>query len=610
MTSSTLPDPVPESVPDFQPESVPAAVAAEPSPPPVMPPWVRGAFVVGAIGSALYLVSTAFTGHTERPGWWDTWFYIAVELLPAALIAVRVVRDPRERLAWSAFGVAALCIPIGDAVVSVTAESSGQTPMFTYFCYAGFVVLCFVGLVLTLRRRLPVAPAAVWLDGLITAFGLTAAIGAVIFDPISAQAPKMTDAAAAVAYPLGLLVLLAMLLSMLTVLGRRPSRVWWMMVTAFGVMAAANTVLLPDVAAGTYVRGTPPDALWLGALLLLAAAVWHAGLPAPSKSLASAISLVIPACCLAAAVGVLIVDQFTERPELAVVLAFGTLILGTARLVLAVREAVAAGRHEKVLRTSLQVARDEALAATEAKSEFLAMMSHELRTPMTAVIGMTELLLETDLDAEQRSYAETVDRGGNLLLSVINNVLDFSKISAGRLVLENAPFSLVGAVEGVVHLLTPTARVKGLELACSIGPGCPDRVTGDVTRLSQVLVNLTSNAIKFTDAGAVSITVQRSPSQDDDLSVIATTFAVTDSGIGISRSEQQRLFTPFVQADATVTRKYGGTGLGLVISRDIAAAMNGQLTVDSTPGHGSTFSFTIPLAVAAAVPRRADRRTC
>ncbi len=446
------------------------------------------------------------------------------------------------------------------------------------------MVLCFIGLVLTLRRRLPVAPAAVWLDGLITAFGLTAAVGAMIFEPISAQAPTMTDAAAAIAYPLGLLVLVAMLLSMLTVLGRRPSRVWWMMVIAFGVMATANTVLLPDVAAGTYVRGTPPDALWLGALLLLAASIWNAGLPAPSKSLASAISLVIPACCLAAAVVVLIADQFTERPELAVVLAFATLILGTVRLVLAVEEAIAAGRHEKVLRRSLQIARDEALAATEAKSEFLAMMSHELRTPMTAVIGMTELLLETDLDAEQRSYAETVDRGGNLLLSVINNVLDFSKISAGRLVLEDAPFSLVATINDVVRLLTPTARVKGLDLRCSIGPGCPDRVTGDVTRLSQVLVNLTSNAIKFTDAGAVSITVERSNSQDDDLSVIATTFAVTDSGIGISLSEQQRLFTAFVQADATVTRKYGGTGLGLVISRDIVQAMKGQLTVDSTPG--------------------------
>ncbi len=588
-----------------RPNPVPAGTR---SPAPQMPWWVAVLFVVGAASSIAYLASTVMSERAERPGWWDTWFYIAVELLPAFLIAMRLLYDDRERLAWGLLGLATLCIPLGDAVSSVVAEPTEQdTPLLTYLLYGGFVVFAFISLVLSLRRRLPVASTAVWLDGLIAAVGLTAAGAALLLEPVSQFAAEPEEVAAALTYPLAMVLLLAMLLGALTVLGRRPSRVWWMMTIAYSSVAVANAFLVQDVAAGTYMRGVPADAVWLGALLLLALAVWNSGVPVTGPPVPSAISLMIPAIASAAALLVLVADQFSRRPLLAVVLAFVTLILGTGRIVLAVRDTVAANRKEVELRRSLQVARDEALAATEAKSEFLAMMSHELRTPMTAVIGMTELLLATDLDGEQRSYTETIDRGGNLLLSVINNVLDFSKIDSGQLVLEQSPFDLAEAVDGVMELLASSAAAKGLTLTAELDTGCPRRLTGDVTRFSQVLLNLAANGVKFTRRGEVAIRVRRvpdepgSPASESPPTAVTAQLrvTVTDTGIGIGADRQATLFSPYVQADASVTRKYGGTGLGLVISRDIVRAMGGDLSLRSVPGAGSTFAFTVEMPIAA-----------
>ncbi len=280
----------------------------------------------------------------------------------------------------------------------------------------------------------------------------------------------------------------------------------------------------------------------------------------------------------------------------------GLLTYRTARNFVAIRKRIADQADEiRVQNEQLREAREEALQAARAKAAFLATMSHEIRTPLNGVLGMTRLMGETPLSPEQQDLLRTIQVSGHQLLSVINDVLDYSRIESGRLELEREPLRLGEVVEEALEIVSERAREKGIELICDLSSDVPQAILGDVTRLRQVVTNLVGNAVKFTERGEVVVRVHLVRGETPDEAALIG-FDVSDTGIGIPEDRIPILFTPFSQADASTTRKYGGTGLGLAISRRLTEIMGGEVSVCSVLGRGTTVSFTIEGRTAAMPP--------
>jgi signal transduction histidine kinase/ActR/RegA family two-component response regulator len=548
--------------------------------------------LMAALVVALLLVSALYANHLAVGSLSVPALVVYDSLLFAAsiLCALRAVAVRRERLAWGLMACALFSWTAGEIYWDCVfgALNSPPIPSISDAFWLAFYPFAAASLVLLARSRLRNVSAAMWLDGVTGALGVSAVSAAVIFDTVLRNTRgRLAVVATGLAYPVGDLVLLATLVLVSIASGPRLFRQSWLpMVAGLVVFYVADSAYLVQSATNTYHQYGLLDIGWPLGLVLVSFAAWTPFRRNPER-VREPSGVATPVAFGMLGLGVLVVDHFRPTNLLAMALAVGCIVSVGVGLVFSFR-------YRKAAYDSA-IARDEAIDASNAKSMFVATVSHELRTPLNGVIGMTELLLDTELTGQQREYADIVRSSSDGLLAIINEILDYSKIEAGNVDVVTVDFALREAIAEACAMLLVAARAKGIELIVVTDPGMPTWLHGDASRIRQVVVNLVSNAVKFTSEGRVTVYVKATPVE----SATRVRVEVADTGIGIREEALAQLFEPFTQADTSNAREYGGTGLGLAISARLIKAMGGTIGVHSQPGQGSQAWFELVLSAAA-----------
>ncbi len=551
------------------------------------------------------LVVALVPAFSSTPGWTFEWLSPVLTACAAIAVIVRVIVYRAHRVAWSLLSMALVLMTISTLLPPATSDAvSPLSTTIAIAVFGCFVVTALLAVIMLSRSSSTQRRITALLDSVVAAFGAVMIASLFLLDasPMGlGAAPDADNGVTALLALAGPAIVTAVLVGAATSFGRRPTITWWLLFAGFATVTAASAFVASDTSPSSTAAIAIGQALWPTAALLMAWAAWSRSAPPPRGPRSELALALAPVVFVIASVTVIVLDEILSISQVTVFLALATLACGVLRLIWAVTDSTRLHRHDAALNAQLARARDDALDTASAKANFLSTMSHEIRTPMTAIVGMTELLLDTPMSSAQRELLEVVRRGGDQLIDLVTRVLDFSKLEEGTVELENRDFDIVDCVDDAASLINRSAEAKGLRLYVDRRGVTVRRVTGDEARVRQVLINLVSNAVKFTAQGRVAIVVT-THSGVDPRSEGLLRIDVVDTGIGIRTEDLHRLFESFRQLSSSTNRLYGGTGLGLSISRSLATLMGGRIDVVSTPESGSMFSLVLPLMAASAVP--------